>query len=108
MRDKIVVAVDVMGGDNAPAIEVSAAVKAARDWGYSIILVGDQARIADELLKHDHAGLALEIEHASEVVGMNDSASDAVRKKKDSSIRVAFELVKNYQDGVMKAMIDFI
>lgn len=94
MRDKIIVAVDVMGSDNAPAIEVAAAVQAARNWGFSIILVGDQTRIAAELLTHDHHGLSLEVQHASEVVGMDDSASDAVRKKKDSSIRVAFDLVK--------------
>jgi glycerol-3-phosphate acyltransferase PlsX len=94
LRDEIVVAVDVMGGDNAPGVEVAAAVKAARTWGMSIILVGDQERIAAELKTHVHDGLSLEIQHASEVVGMKDSASDAVRKKKDSSIRVAFDLVK--------------
>jgi glycerol-3-phosphate acyltransferase PlsX len=83
-----------MGADHAPAVEVEGAVAAARQWGMPIILVGDSARIESELKKHRTDGLDLAIRHASEVVGMHDSASDAVRKKKDSSIRVAFNLVK--------------
>lgn len=94
MSGKIVVAVDAMGGDNAPAIEVEAAVAAARSWGIAVLLVGDSARIESELNKHQIADLSIAVRHAGEVVGMHDSASDAVRKKKDSSIRVAFNLVK--------------
>lgn len=94
MTERIVVGVDAMGGDRAPAVEVEGAVAAARAWGYAIVLVGDSVRIAAELQKHDVTGLDIRIQHASEVVGMHDSASDAVRKKKDSSIRVAFNLVK--------------
>ena len=90
----IVVAVDAMGGDNAPAVEVEGAVGAARKWGMSIVLVGDSDRITNELSKFDVSGLHISIHHASEVVGMHDSASDAIRRKKDSSIRVAYDLVK--------------
>ncbi len=95
MKERIIVAVDAMGGDNAPGIEVEGALAAARRWGVSIILVGDRERIAACLAQHPTRGLDVRIHHASEVVGMHDSASDAVRKKKDSSIRVAFELVRN-------------
>lgn len=95
MKEPIIVAVDAMGGDNAPFVEVEGAVAAAREWGVSIILVGDSNRLEDELKKFDINGLDIRIRHASEVVGMHDSASDAIRKKKDSSIRVAFNLVKN-------------
>lgn len=102
MKDRIIVAVDAMGGDHAPAVEVEGAVAAARRWGMSIVLVGDQVRLQDELCKHDVTGLDLSIRHASEVVGMHDSASDAVRKKKDSSIRVAYNLVK---DGAAHAVV---
>jgi glycerol-3-phosphate acyltransferase PlsX len=80
----IVVAVDAMGGDNAPAVEVAGAVAAARRWGMAIILVGDSERIAQELSKHEVDGLQIRTHHASEVVEMHDSASDAVRRKKDS------------------------
>ncbi len=93
----LTIAVDAMGGDNAPASEVAGAVAAGRQWGIAVTLVGDRDKIQAELDKHQTEGLDLTIHHASEVVGMEDSASDAVRKKKDSSIRVAFDLVKNGQ-----------
>ena len=88
------VAVDAMGGDNAPVVEVEGAVAAVREFGIPVTLVGDTDRLRQELAKHDCNGLDIDVHHASEVVGMHDSASDAVRKKKDSSIRVAFDLVK--------------
>src|SRR3989304_9654810 len=98
------VAVDAMGGDNAPAIEVEGAVAAAREFGIRVILVGDSGRIQQELAKHDCQGLNISVKHAGEVIGMHDSASDAVRKKKDSSIRVSFNLVKNGEaDAVVSA-----
>ncbi len=88
------IAIDAMGGDTAPASEVAGAVDAARQWGCEVILVGETEKIEAELVKHQTDGLCIDVHHASEVVGMQDSASDAVRKKKDSSIRVAFDLVK--------------
>lgn len=89
------VAVDAMGGDNAPAVEVEGAVVACREFGIPVTLVGDRERLELELGKHNVQGLDIDIFHASEVVGMHDSASDAVRKKKNSSVRLAFELVKD-------------
>lgn len=89
------VAVDAMGGDNAPAVEVEGAVAACREWGIPITLVGDQQRLQTELDRHSCGKLDIRIHHASEVVGMHDSASDAVRKKRNSSVRLAFELVKD-------------
>lgn len=88
------VAVDAMGGDNAPAVEVGGAVAACREFGIPVTLVGDRARLEEELAKHDISKLDIDIHHASEVVGMHDSASDAVRKKRNSSVRLAFDLVK--------------
>jgi len=96
------IAVDAMGGDNAPRVEVAGAVAAARELAVSIILVGDKDRLSAELAQHDAGDLDITIHHASEVVGMHDSASDAIRKKKDSSVRVAFELVK---DGAADAVV---
>ncbi|MSN25661.1 MAG: phosphate acyltransferase PlsX [Geobacter sp.] len=89
------VALDAMGGDNAPVVEVEGAVAACREFGIPVTLVGDRERLESELAKHSTNGLDIDIFHASEVVGMHDSASDAVRKKRDSSVRLAFELVKN-------------
>ncbi len=84
-----------MGGDHAPGPEVAGAVMAAREWRIPVILVGRQDAIETELANHRLDGLDISIHHASEVVGMHDSASDAVRRKKDSSIRVAFDLVRS-------------
>ncbi len=84
-----------MGGDNAPAIEVEGAVMACREFGIPVTLVGDRTCLATELAKHAVTGLDIDIFHASEVVGMHDSASDAVRKKRNSSVRLAFDLVKD-------------
>lgn len=91
-----------MGGDHSPAHEIAGAVMAARQWQIPVILVGNSELVEAELARHDIKGLDVRIEHASEVVGMHDSASDAVRKKKDSSIRVAFNLVR---DGVADAVV---
>ncbi|MCD6188316.1 MAG: phosphate acyltransferase PlsX [Desulfuromusa sp.] len=96
------IAVDAMGGDNSPAVEVAGAVVACREWDCQVVLVGDTARIQAELDKHETNGLSLEIHHASEIVGMHDSPSDVLRKKKDSSLRVAFDLV---QQGMASAVV---
>lgn len=91
-----------MGGDRAPSHEISGAILAARQWQIPIILVGQSKLIEAELANQDLQGLDVRVEHADEVVGMHDSASDAVRKKKNSSIRVAFDLVKQ---GVADAVV---
>lgn len=83
-----------MGGDNAPTVEVEGAVSACREFGIPITLVGDRSRLEKELTKRGCEGLDINILHTTEVVGMHDSASDAVRRKKNSSVRLAFELVK--------------
>jgi glycerol-3-phosphate acyltransferase PlsX len=97
LNSRIVVAVDAMGGDHAPGPEVAGSVMAAREWRIPVILVGDQRRIEAELAGHRWQGLDISVHHASEVVGMHDSPSDAVRRKKDSSIRIAFDLVRGGQ-----------
>jgi glycerol-3-phosphate acyltransferase PlsX len=90
------IAVDAMGGDNAPHAVVAGAVQAAREYGVGVILVGIEELIQAELDKYPHAKtLPIEIRNATEVVDMLDSPSTVYRRKKDSSIRVANELVKN-------------
>jgi glycerol-3-phosphate acyltransferase PlsX len=90
------IAVDAMGGDNAPHAVVAGAVQAAGEFGVGIILVGIEELIQTELEKYPHAKtLPIEIRNATEVVDMLDSPSTVFRRKKDSSIRVANELVKS-------------
>ncbi len=88
------IAVDAMGGDRAPAVVVEGAIQAARDFGLEIILVGQQGAVQAELDKHDTAGLALSLEHASQVLEMHEHPAAAVKAKKDCSMVVAIELVK--------------
>ena len=89
------IAVDAMGGDYAPAVVVEGAVWAAREFDVPLILVGDKTRVEDELAKHKWQGLPISVIHASQVVSMDESPGQALRKKKDSSIKVCFDLVKN-------------
>jgi glycerol-3-phosphate acyltransferase PlsX len=90
------IAVDAMGGDNAPHAVVAGAVQAAKEFGVGIILVGIEQVIQEELGKHHNTqALPLEIRNATEVVDMLDSPATVFRRKKDSSIRVANELVKS-------------
>jgi glycerol-3-phosphate acyltransferase PlsX len=90
------IAVDAMGGDHAPDAVVEAATQAATTMGIPIVLVGDEAR-----LKNAGAG-SLDIVHASEVIAMHDEPGAAVRTKKDASMVVAAEMVR---DGKASAMI---
>lgn len=88
------VAVDAMGGDLGPLVVVQGAVEAARSLKRSSILVGDEAQIR-EALKKLNAGdePLLQVVHASEVITMDDSPVSAVRRKENSSVRVAFDQV---------------
>jgi glycerol-3-phosphate acyltransferase PlsX len=84
-----------MGGDNAPKAEVEGAVLAARTLGVKVILVGRKEMVQQELKKHDEYGdLPIEVEHASDVITMDDP-TQVVRTKKDSSLRVASRLVRD-------------
>jgi len=88
------IAVDAMGGDFAPRAVVEGAVDAARELGIGVVLVGDEKSIQAELDRLDVSGVDVSIRHASEIVEMSESPSSALRKKKDSSIRVCADMVK--------------
>ncbi|MBP2674795.1 MAG: fatty acid/phospholipid synthesis protein PlsX [Deltaproteobacteria bacterium] len=87
------IAVDAMGGDHAPREVVRGAIQAFREHGFPVILVGQEDRIRQELAAVDSSGADIEIVHASEVVEMCELPGIALKKKKDSSIRVGISLV---------------
>ncbi|MEW6215327.1 MAG: phosphate acyltransferase PlsX [Nitrospirota bacterium] len=90
------IALDAMGGDYAPAVNVEGAVETVNDSeGIDIILVGDEFSIKRELDSKRYPHNRISLKHASQVVRMDESPSVAIRKKKDSSIRRGIELVKN-------------
>jgi glycerol-3-phosphate acyltransferase PlsX len=89
------IAVDAMGGDFAPQSIVEGALQAAREHAIPVILVGKEKVIRQEVARYpDGDTLPLTFVNASEAVGMDESPLTPIRKKKDSSIKVAFDLVK--------------
>jgi glycerol-3-phosphate acyltransferase PlsX len=89
------IAVDAMGGDNAPAAVVEGAVLAAREYQMEILLVGQQEIVKEHLRKYDLGMGKVEIIPASQVVQMDESPTEAVRRKKDSSIAVAASFLES-------------
>src|SRR5699024_2090360 len=89
------VALDAMGGDNAPAEIVKGAVDAlTREKGLYIFLVGQEDAVKDELEKYTYDKDRIEVVPATEVIEMAEPPVNAIRKKKDSSIVVGMKLVK--------------
>ena len=88
------IVLDAMGGDNAPHVPVSGAVQAVRELGYNVVLVGQKALIEEELFRLSYSGEKIEIVDAPDLVTMEDSPSDVVKKKKNSSIHVGMRLLK--------------
>lgn len=91
------IAVDAMGGDKAPAVVIEGAILAAQEYGFEIILVGSQAAIEDELAKHRNVSSNISVRHASEVIEMDEPAALSIKRKRDSSIIVGVDLIKNKQ-----------
>ena len=89
--------VDAMGGDNAPQAPVLGAIQANKEYGVDILLVGRGEEILKVLADNGIADLpaGVEIAHASEVVEMCDNPATAFREKKDSSLTVGLNLLKN-------------
>ena len=90
-----VIALDAMGSDRAPKPEVEGAIQAARRFGIHVALVGPEEKLRAELWRHPLSRLLpISIVHASEVILMEDKALQAVRAKRDSSMRVGLRLVR--------------
>ena len=90
-----VIALDAMGSDRAPRPEIEGAIQAARQLGTRVLLVGPEDRIKPELDRHRWISrLPIEIVHANEVITVEDKAAQAVRAKRDSSMRVGVRLVR--------------
>lgn len=104
MTSSYTIALDAMGGDYGLPIVVPAAINALQQYDdLKLILVGDEDRIAAELAKNEkYADDRLTVHHASQKVEMDDAPALALRTKKDSSMRVAINLVK---DGTANAAV---
>lgn len=102
--DPVRIAVDAMGGDFAPASVVEGSIRAVRELGLTPILVGRREELVRELARLGSSESEIRVVHASETIEMHEAPSLALRKKKDSSIRVACRLVKEGEaSGVVSA-----
>ncbi len=90
-----VVALDAMGGDNAPGEIVHGAVLAARDLGVRVALVGPEEVLQAELAKHGARPERITVVHAPQVIDMKEPPAQAARQKKESSIVVGLKLIKS-------------
>jgi phosphate acyltransferase len=99
------IALDAMGGDRAPQVTIEGAAAALEEFGgrlNKLILVGDESVLKAELDRICYANSKFEICHASQAVGMEESPVKSLREKKDSSISVCANLVK---DGYCQAVV---
>src|SRR4030042_1520800 len=99
------IALDAMGGDYAPAVTIEGAIETVDDFqDIDITLVVDETSIRRELNSKRYLPNRISIKHASQIVGMDESPAVAIRKKRDSTISKAIELVKNGEaDGFVSA-----
>ncbi|MDR3244743.1 MAG: phosphate acyltransferase PlsX [Elusimicrobiota bacterium] len=92
----MIIALDAMGGDEAPQSTVEGAVLAAKQLDAKILLVGNEKLIIQELLKHQKrhsvSSLDIEILNASEVIAMDEHPAKAIRNKKDSSLSICAKI----------------
>ena len=89
------IAVDAMGGDHAPLVNVDGAIAAAQEYGIETLLVGKTESLARLVSDAGYRGDKIEIVEAPEVVTMEEPATAALRKKRNSSIRVAAHCVRD-------------
>ena len=98
------IVIDAMGGDNAPQATVEGAVQAINEYGVDIILTGDKEQIEKELESKTYDKNKLEIIHTTQIIENEDKPVMAVRRKKDSSMVVALNLVKEKKaDAIVSA-----
>ena len=93
--------IDAMSGDNAPLAQVRGAVMAAKQYGQEYILVGQEDVVRPLIEKEGGSGLPIRVRNATEVVDMHDDPSTVLRKKKDSSMAVAFQMVAKGEGDAM-------
>src|SRR5580698_2194322 len=95
LSERIPIALDAMGSDNAPGPEVEGAAQACRELAVRVLLVGPQDRLQEALAGVDgSADLPIEIVHATQWITMEDKAVAAIRSKRDNSMRVGCKLVR--------------
>ena len=91
------IVVDAMGGDHAPKIVVDGSLVAVKEYDVEIILVGDEPQIQALLKKAKYTGDRISVKHATETIEMCEPAANSVRRKRNSSIVMGLNMVKEGQ-----------
>jgi len=98
------IVLDAMGSDKAPMVEVEGAIQAVEEFGYDLILVGDETLVREELKKYKDYSSKIKIIHSPERIEMHEPAALSVRRKRHSSIVMGLELLKRDEaDGFVSA-----
>ena len=97
------IVIDAMGSDRAPMVEVEGAIQAASEFGYDLVLAGDEVLIKNELKKYKPSN-KITVIHAPERIEMHEPAAISVRRKRHSSIVVGLDILKRGEaDGFVSA-----
>lgn len=101
------IVLDAMGSDRAPDVEIDGAIAAARDYGVQVVLVGQEEKVMPVLKRCDwrkDGDYGIEFVHAAEVVGMDEAVAHAIRRKRNSSLRIGAKIVAAGEaDGMVSA-----
>lgn len=93
--------VDAMGGDNAPKDIVNGCIEAVKQaQGFDILLIGDKKKIEEILGEKNLSNGRIKVHHASEIISVEDSPTKAIKSKKDSSMVVGFDLLKEKKGDI--------
>lgn len=90
----MIIAVDAMGGDQGLLATVKGSIEAIKELGVNIILIGNEEKIKNEILKNNYCGSDIEIINAEEVITNDEEPAMAIRRKKKSSMVIGLNLVK--------------
>lgn len=100
-KEKPVIIIDAMGGDFAPGITIDGTCQMAAESNAHFILVGDEAKIKEELLKHSYNEEQISIVHTSEMITNEDSPKTAIREKRNASVLLAAKMLKEGKGDAM-------
>jgi glycerol-3-phosphate acyltransferase PlsX len=98
------IALDAMGGDNAPQAAIAGAIQAVREFGLPVVLVGRRAVVEGELRRQNAQELGIPIVHAAQVVAMDEHPAAAIKAKPDSSMAVGMRLLKSGEASAFVSM----
>ena len=98
------IVIDCFGGDNSPGVNIEGSIDALEKFAdLEVVLVGDEQKIKDELAKQNYSSDRISVVHAPDVIGCDEKPTEAVRKKKDSSLMTGIRLLR--EDDTLAGLV---